>query len=192
MVVETKVLMIGGGGVGKSSITIRFIQNEFTDVYDPTIEDSYRKQVEVDNEQYILDILDTAGQEEFATTRDSYMRTGEGFILIYTIVASVSFEHIPILYEQILRAKEKDQVPCILVGNKNDLESDRQVSKEEGENLAKSHGWPFYETSAKTSVNCTEIFHRMIREIRDFKRKDPSYGSGNNSPRKKKSVCLLL
>ena len=66
------------GGVGKSALTIQLIQNHFVDEYDPTIEDSYRKQVVIDGETCLLDILDTAGQEEYSAMRDQYMRTGEG------------------------------------------------------------------------------------------------------------------
>merc|ERR1712137_1153044 len=72
---EYKLVIVGGGGVGKSALTIQLIQNHFIDEYDPTIEDSYRKQVTIDDETCLLDILDTAGQEEYSAMRDQYMRT---------------------------------------------------------------------------------------------------------------------
>ncbi|CEI96969.1 Putative Ras-like protein 2 [Rhizopus microsporus] len=62
---EYKLVMVGGGGVGKSALTIQFIQSHFVDEYDPTIEDSYRKQCIIDSETALLDVLDTAGQEEY-------------------------------------------------------------------------------------------------------------------------------
>jgi len=74
--------------------------------YDPTIEDSYRKQVEIDQETCLLDILDTAGQEEFSAMRDQYMRTGQGFLCVYAITSRSSFEEISAFREQILRVKE--------------------------------------------------------------------------------------
>merc|ERR1711991_711156 len=77
---EYKVCILGDGGVGKSALTIQFVQNHFIEEYDPTIEDSYRKQVTIDHETCLLDILDTAGQEEYSAMRDQYMRTGEGFL----------------------------------------------------------------------------------------------------------------
>lgn len=62
---EYKLVVVGGGGVGKSALTIQFVQSHFVDEYDPTIEDSYRKQFVVDEEVALLDVLDTAGQEEY-------------------------------------------------------------------------------------------------------------------------------
>ena len=82
------------GGVGKSALTIQLIQNHFVDEYDPTIEDSYRKQVVIDGETCLLDILDTAGQEEYSAMRDQYMRTGEGFLCVFAIDNMKSFEDI--------------------------------------------------------------------------------------------------
>ena len=76
-----KLVVVGAGGVGKSALTIQLIQNQFMEEYDPTIEDSYRKQVVVDKEACYLDILDTAGQEEYSAMKDQYMRTGEGFLI---------------------------------------------------------------------------------------------------------------
>lgn len=83
---EYKLVVVGAGGVGKSALTIQLIQNHFVDEYDPTIEDSYRKQVVIDGETCLLDILDTAGQEEYSAMRDQYMRTGEGkFFIIHHV-----------------------------------------------------------------------------------------------------------
>ena len=90
--------------------------------------DSYRKQCVIDDEVALLDVLDTAGQEEYSAMREQYMRTGEGFLLVYSITNRQSFEEIMTFQQQILRVKDKDYFPIILVGNKCDLESERQVS----------------------------------------------------------------
>ncbi|KAL1765642.1 hypothetical protein HispidOSU_012740 [Sigmodon hispidus] len=82
---EYKLVVVGAGGVGKSALTIQLIQNHFVDEYDPTIEDSYRKQVVIDGETCLLDILDTADQEECSAMRDQYMRTEEGFLCVFAI-----------------------------------------------------------------------------------------------------------
>jgi len=92
--------------------------------------DSYRKQCVIDDEVALLDVLDTAGQEEYSAMREQYMRTGEGFLLVYSITSRTSFEEITQFQQQILRVKDKDYFPLIIVGNKCDLEVDRQVSKE--------------------------------------------------------------
>jgi GTPase KRas protein len=127
---EYKLVVVGGGGVGKSCLTIQLIQSHFVDEYDPTIEDSYRKQCVIDDEVALLDVLDTAGQEEYSAMREQYMRTGEGFLLVYSITSRQSFEEITTFQQQILRVKDKDYFPMVVVGNKCDLESDRDVSRQ--------------------------------------------------------------
>eukprot|EP01111_Echinosteliopsis_oligospora_P007380 TRINITY_DN222_c2_g1_i1.p1 TRINITY_DN222_c2_g1~~TRINITY_DN222_c2_g1_i1.p1 ORF type:complete len:188 (+),score=44.89 TRINITY_DN222_c2_g1_i1:117-680(+) len=166
MTTEYKLVIVGGGGVGKSALTIQFIQNHFIDEYDPTIEDSYRKQVTIDEETCLLDILDTAGQEEYSAMRDQYMRTGQGFLCVYSVVSRSSFDEISSFREQILRVKDKDRVPMIVVGNKCDLQNERQVAEREGQDLAKSFACPFIETSAKSRVNVEESFYQLVRQIR--------------------------
>ncbi|KAJ3450635.1 ras-like protein rasd [Anaeramoeba flamelloides] len=163
---EYKIVVVGGGGVGKSALTIQLVQNHFVDVYDPTIEDSYRRQVVIDEETCLLDILDTAGQEEYSAMRDSYMREGEGFLIVYAINSRNSLDEVSSFREQITQAKDSDEVPMIIVGNKNDLENERQVSIEEGRDLAKSFNCPFMETSAKTRTNVEESFFELVREIK--------------------------
>merc|ERR1711991_993772 len=154
------------GGVGKSALTIQLIQNHFIEEYDPTIEDSYRKQVTIDHETCLLDILDTAGQEEYSAMRDQYMRTGEGFLLVYAITSRSSFDEIATFREQILRVKDKESVPMVLVGNKADLEDERQVTGQEGIDMGRNYNCPVLETSAKTRVNVEEAFYQLVREIR--------------------------
>ncbi|KAG1318751.1 hypothetical protein G6F62_012187 [Rhizopus arrhizus] len=114
---EYKIVIVGGGGVGKSALTIQFIQSHFVDEYDPTIEDSYRKQCVIDEETALLDVLDTAGQEEYSAMREQYMRNGEGFILVYSITSRLSFEEVNTFYQQIRRVKDRDFFPMILVAN---------------------------------------------------------------------------
>ena len=91
-------------------MTIQLIQNHFVDEYDPTIEDSYRKQVVIDGETCLLDILDTAGQEEYSAMRDQYMRTGEGFLIVFAVNNAKSFEDITAYREQIKRVKDAEEV----------------------------------------------------------------------------------
>ncbi|GAA5808559.1 Ras-like protein 3 [Mucor flavus] len=163
---EYKIVMVGEGGVGKSAMTIQYIQSHFVDEYDPTIEDSYRKQCVVDGECALLDILDTAGQEEYSAMREQYMRNGEGFVLVYSITSIRSFEQVQKLYEQIARVKDLDSFPVILIGNKCDIERDRQVLMQDGKALAKYYGCQFLETSAKQRIRIEETFYGIVREIR--------------------------
>lgn len=194
MATEYKLVIVGGGGVGKSALTIQLIQNHFIDEYDPTIEDSYRKQVTIDDETCLLDILDTAGQEEYSAMRDQYMRTGQGFLTVYAITSRSSFDEISSFREQILRVKDADKVPMVVVGNKCDLESERQVSKAEGQDLAKSFGCPFLETSAKSRINVEESFFELVREIRKQTgtKTDGKKGGKGGKGGKKTPPCIVL
>jgi GTPase KRas protein len=121
--------------------------------------------------------------------RDQYMRTGQGFTLVFAITSRSSFDEIVTFKEQILRVKDKDRVPMVLVGNKCDLESERQVTTGEGQDLAKSFGCPFFESSAKTRINVEESFFALVREIRkDLNKATP----GKKSNKKKLPTCRLL
>lgn len=175
---EYKLVVVGGGGVGKSCLTIQLIQSHFVDEYDPTIEDSYRKQCVIDDEVALLDVLDTAGQEEYSAMREQYMRTGEGFLLVYSINNRQSFEEIKTFQQQILRVKDKDYFPIIVVGNKCDLESERKVTQQEGEDLAQEFGCKFIETSAKSRINVENAFYDLVREIRRYNKEMSTYPTG--------------
>merc|ERR1712048_925904 len=95
---EYKITVLGSGGVGKSALTIRLITGTYEANYDPTIEDSYRKQVQIDGKPALLDILDTAGQEEYAALQDQWIREGDGFLIVYSITASNSLEEAEALW----------------------------------------------------------------------------------------------
>ncbi|KAM5256071.1 GTPase NRas-like [Ctenodactylus gundi] len=182
---EYNLVVVGGGYVGKTALTIQLIQHCFLEEYDPTIEDSYRKQVVIDGETCLLDILDTAGQEEYSAMRDQYMRTGEGFLCVFAIDNSKSFADINLFREEIKRVKDSDDVPMVLVGNKCDLPT-RTVDTEQARELAKSYGIPFIETSAKTRQGVEEAFYTLVREIRRYRMKKVS--SSDDEPR----GCLKL
>jgi len=162
---EMKVVMLGNGGVGKSALTFRFVQDKFVEAYNPTIEDSYRKPIKVDGKNILLDILDTAGQEEYTELREVYMRGGEGFIIVYSITDRKSFNEVIEFRDRTLRVKDKPSVPMILVGNKADLENSRVVTKEEGQQLSEKLQIQFLETSALTGTNTNEIFSNIARQV---------------------------
>jgi len=185
---EYKLAVVGGGGVGKSALTVQFIQNIFVEEYDPTIEDSYRKHAKVDDVTCFLEILDTAGQEEYKALRDQYMRTGDGFVMVYSVIDRKTFEEINEFYEQILRVKDADAVPMVLVGNKCDLESERVISTEEAKNYAKELKIPCLEASAKMRKNVDECFYELVREVRKSKKG----ATKDSKPQKKKSGCSVL
>ncbi|PKK80123.1 hypothetical protein RhiirC2_208052 [Rhizophagus irregularis] len=111
-----KVIMVGSGGVGKSALTLQYMYGDFVEEYDPTKADSYRKKVTLDGQECQIDILDTAGQEEYAAIRDNYYRSGEGFLCVFSICEYESFVHTQDFRDQISRVLDDDSIPFILVG----------------------------------------------------------------------------
>jgi Ras-related protein Rap-1A len=211
---EYKLCVFGSGGVGKSCLTMQFVQGIFMPKYDPTIEDVYKKTVEIDGRQYSLEILDTAGTEEFSAMRDLYVKNGHGFVLVYSITSQATFNDLDEFYDRIIRIKDTEihgQPPLVLVGNKTDLEDERVVGRQVGQELARRWKCTFLETSAKSQLNVNEIFFDLVRQINRSNNKPniraprETYGAHggravNNNPPKmppkkskqKKDKCVLL
>ncbi|KAI0050496.1 hypothetical protein FA95DRAFT_1603506 [Auriscalpium vulgare] len=192
---EYKLVVAGAGGTGKSALALNFVEGRIVDEYNPTADYyAYRKQCVIDDEVALLDVLDTAGQEKYGAMRDQYIRTGDGFLLVYSATSRTSFEEISTLHQQILRIKEKDSFPVIVVANKcdSDLEYERQprlfacivalsappraclalpcyaATQTEGRELAERFGCRFIETSAKQSANVDAAFSNLVRDIRKY------------------------
>jgi len=182
-----KVIMVGSGGVGKSALTLQYMYGDFVEEYDPTKADSYRKKVSLDGQECQIDILDTAGQEEYAAIRDNYYRSGEGFLCVFSICEHESFVHTQDFRDQISRVLDDDSIPFILVGNKADLANIRKVSESEAKNRAREWNCDYYETSAKTRMNVDEVYTELMRKIKS--RKDSSKEKENKG---KRSRCVCL
>ncbi|RKF60165.1 Protein ras-2 [Erysiphe neolycopersici] len=187
-----KLVVLGDGGVGKTALTIQLTLQHFVETYDPTIEDSYRKQVAIDGQSCMLEVLDTAGQEEYTALRDQWIRDGEGFVLVYSISSRSSFTRINRFHNQIQRVKESSAssssyagspliashpdcpAPIMLVGNKSDRITEREVSTQEGYALARELGCDFVEASAKNSINVEKAFYDVVRQLRRQRINAPS------------------
>ena len=161
-----KIVVMGAGAVGKSALTINFVAQQFVDSYDPTIEDSYRRQLHIDDRACVLDILDTAGQEEFGAMRDQYMRTGEGFLVVYDVTQRSTFDEMKLFRNQISRATEDDKTAMVVAANKCDLPPHlHEVSEAEGREAVEAMGATFLQTSAKQRINVDEAFCELVRQI---------------------------
>lgn len=169
-----KIIIVGSGGVGKSALTLQFMYDEFVEDYEPTKADSYRKKVNLDGQEVQIDILDTAGQEDYAAIRDNYFRSGEGFLCVFSITELESLQSAHELREQILRVKNDDNIPFLLVGNKADLTERRIVSEESACEQARQWQVPYIETSAKTRHNVTNIFIELLRVIQERRSRELS------------------
>ncbi|XP_004923689.2 ras-related protein M-Ras [Bombyx mori] len=183
-----KLVVVGDGGVGKSAITIQFFQKLFVTDYDPTIEDSYIQHTEVDGQWCILDVLDTAGQEEFSAMREQYMRKGDGFLIVFSVTDKQSFENIRHFHTQILRVKDRDSYPMVVVGNKVDLVHARVVPPAAARLAARALHAPYLETSAKEPpLNIDAAFHELVRLIRNHPQQEDK-----QRRRHKFGKCCLL
>ncbi|GMK53901.1 hypothetical protein CspeluHIS016_0104870 [Cutaneotrichosporon spelunceum] len=164
-----KLLLIGNSSVGKSSLLLRFTDDDFLSEEETaaTIGVDFKvKSIELNGRRYKLSIWDTAGQERFRTLTSSYYRGAQGVILVYDVSSRPTFDELVKWFREIETYCAEDVVK-ILVGNKVDKEYQRQVTREEGEKFAERMGTLFVECSAKTNIGVTEAFQELVRRILD-------------------------
>lgn len=175
---EIKICLLGCGSVGKSALAVQYVENRFVESYDPTVEDCYEKQIEVNGYQAQLKIIDTAGTEQFTSMVELYIQNCQGFILVYDVTKKTSFEGLEAIKSMIWKVKavKKRSPPMVIAGNKVD-ETDREVLFAQGANLAKSWGAGFIETSAKAKIKVSDCFEEIVERV---------------VPSKSKGGCTLL
>ena len=171
-----KLLLIGNSSVGKSSLLYRFVDNSWDENFVPTIGVDFvriyinniyiqkLKTLEINGKKVKLQIWDTAGQERFKNITASYYRGGHGVLVVYDITDRESFTNLNSWLIEIEKNANKN-VFKLLIGNKSDLESQRQVQFDEGKAFAESNGMKFIETSAKTDQKVKEAFETLTKEI---------------------------
>ncbi|XP_076354893.1 GTP-binding protein Rheb homolog [Tachypleus tridentatus] len=162
---QRKIAIMGFRSVGKSSLTIQFVEGQFVDSYDPTIENTFTKTVKVHGQEYFLKLVDTAGQDEYSIFPQSYSMDIHGYVLVYSVTSAKSFEVVKVVYEKLLDMTGKVHVPIVLVGNKVDLHMERVISYDEGKKTADNMKAVFLEASAKQNQSVTDIFHTTIMQI---------------------------
>ncbi|XP_043939716.1 GTPase RhebL1 [Protopterus annectens] len=177
-----KIAVLGYRSVGKSSLTIQFVEGQFVDSYDPTIENTFNKVITVGGQEFNLQLVDTAGQDEYSIFPQSHSMDIHGYVLVYSVTSVKSFEVVQVIHDKLLDMVGKVQVPTVLVGNKKDLHMERVIKPEEGKKLADSWGAIFLESSAKENQTTVEIFKRIILEIEK--------ADGNPPPEDKKCVVM--
>uniref|UniRef100_A0AAZ3QCU2 GTP-binding protein Rheb n=1 Tax=Oncorhynchus tshawytscha TaxID=74940 RepID=A0AAZ3QCU2_ONCTS len=144
-----KIAVIGYRSVGKSSLTIQFVEGQFVDSYDPTIENTFNKMVSVNGQDFNLQLVDTAGQDEYSIFPQSHSMDIHGYVLVYAVTSMKSFEVVQVLHDKLLDMVGKIQV----------------IKPEEGKKLAHSWGAAFMESSAKENETAVEVFKRIILEM---------------------------
>jgi len=172
-----RLLTLGDSGAGKSSLLLRYTQNEFSTDYMPTIGIDFRlKTVEMKGKTIKVQVWDTAGQERFRTITHNYYRGAYGIALVYDVTMQSSFDNIR-KWIQDVQTYAESSVNIVLIGNKCDLTDKRVVETEKGRELAKEYGIPFFETSAKADINVQEAFSALVKQVCDRLFNDVSKGS---------------
>ncbi|KAG0260688.1 GTP-binding protein [Mortierella polycephala] len=162
---------------------IQFVENVFVDSYFPTIERTFTKTLTFHGQPYEVELIDTAGQDEFSIFNGKHALDVHGYVLVYSVTSKLSFDMIGVIRDKILNFTGTDWVPIVIVGNKTDLQGQRQVSREEGEDLAAKWKCLSCETSAKTNLNIGRAFELMIAEIEK---------STESVPEEKQGECIIL
>ena len=163
---ELKLLTLGDSSVGKSSFIVKYIDDKFTYSYIATLGlDFKQKKIQLKSGENVrLRIFDTAGQERFKSISINFIKKANGILLLYDVTNKFSFQSVNRWMESIKEAAG-EKISVILIGNKCDLEKEREVSKEEGEEKAKQFNLPFYETSCKEGININEVFETLAEDI---------------------------
>eukprot|EP01006_Ploeotia_vitrea_P040563 TRINITY_DN66434_c3_g1_i1.p2 TRINITY_DN66434_c3_g1~~TRINITY_DN66434_c3_g1_i1.p2 ORF type:complete len:202 (+),score=77.25 TRINITY_DN66434_c3_g1_i1:207-812(+) len=162
-----RLLTLGDSGAGKSSLLLRYTQNEFTAEYMPTIGIDFRlKTIDVNGKTVKVQVWDTAGQERFRTITHNYYRGAHGIALVYDVTMDGSFQNIR-KWIQDVHTYAEQHVNLVLIGNKCDLSHEKVVEKGRGQQLADEYDIPFFETSAKTGQCVDDAFSTLVKAVCD-------------------------
>jgi len=156
---------MGYRSVGKSCLTIQYVDKLFVDSYDPTIENIFTKRAKIRGQDYCLKLVDTAGQDEYSIFPSLYAIDIHGYCLVYSIDSQKSFEVARVIYDKLSELTSKLHIPIVLVGNKRDLTSERVISYEDGKKMATEMGAIFMEVSAKQHALVDEMFQNLVAQI---------------------------
>ena len=165
---EAKIITLGDGQVGKSSLIMRYIDNSFTLNYLSTIGvDSKYKRVKINGEEIKAKIFDTAGQERFKSITSDYLRKANGMLLVYDVTHRPSYNNIEKWIDSLKEETGQKMIPAVLIANKKDLTNERVISEDEGKELAQKYELTehFYETSCSTGENVQKAFGDLIEQI---------------------------
>jgi len=190
------VCVVGGGAVGKSNLCMRFMYDQFQETYDPTIEDVYKKEFQMDDGSSVeLRIVDTSGSDIYDFIRNSSFVSAHAFIFVISVTSKASLQEIETFWKQVTTTKESFDFPTIVVGNKIDLEDERLITKDDLLNIVKkftndrppnstSPKIDLIETSARTGKNVSLIFESIAQKTLDW---HLSINPPNTDPEKKSS-----
>lgn len=172
---ENKLVVLGAGGVGKTSLVVQYLEGFFMSTYKPTVEDYYRHTVQMpDGIFHTVEILDTAGSHHFPAMRELSIRSGRGFVLVFSVDSLQSFHEAVQLWQLIYKLRGS-RVPIVLVGNKSDLKERREVTEEIAREIASDlmQHCRYIETSAKFNVNVGQLFIELLQQAKQLEQPPP-------------------
>ena len=187
-----KIMTLGNMKVGKTNFILKYTEDKFEESYISTIGLDFKiKKVEINNKHYQLLLFDTAGQERYKSIALNVIKDAHGILLMYDITDKTTFDSIPDWIQSIKDLKG-DDFPLILLGNKIDLEEERNISKEEGQKFADKIGIQFFETSNKNGINIQEAGLALIKKIIEKKEKEKFDLNSSNSLQLSKKTKVKL
>ncbi|KAI5815990.1 small GTPase superfamily [Pyronema omphalodes] len=180
---QRKIAIVGSRAVGKSSLTVQFVETRFVESYYPTIENTFSRTIKFKGQEYATEIIDTAGQDEYSILNSRHSIGIHGYMLVYSVANKQSFEMVKIIRDKVLNHLGADWVPIVVVGNKSDLHIQRQVTAEEGKALTTEWNCAWTEASARHNENVVKAFELMIAEVE--KAQNPAQPTGG-------SKCVIM
>ncbi|KAM3138920.1 hypothetical protein pb186bvf_008933 [Paramecium bursaria] len=163
---QVKILMLGEGGVGKSSLLFQYVDGKFSENIQATLGVEFKQKVEtIDNKKVTIQVWDTAGQEKFKTITPIYYKRVDGVCLVFSVVDRPSFQQVQSWIHNLNENSTSEKSLCkVLIGNKCDMPN-RTISEEEGIALGQQLGLKYYECSAKTGKNVNEVFTQLVQQV---------------------------
>ena len=189
-----KIMVLGNTAVGKTSFILKYTENTFQEVHLSTMGIDYKeKHIIIEGKKYRLSVYDTTGQERYKSLAFSLIKNTDGIILIYDVTNESSFKAVPD-WIQSAREKKGENYPMIILGNKIDLEDERKVKTEDGEELAQKYGLDFYEISNKENVNIENAILTLVKKIlvyieQNGKKEINSLITTQTFKKRKKKIC---
>jgi small GTP-binding protein len=187
------IAVLGAGGVGKTCLVLRLTKDTWDSDYIPTIQDYFEKNMDLDGQTYGLKIIDTAGQDEMQGITDIGIKDAQACVIVYSVTSQVSFNDAAKYRDKVISFSSTGRANIVLAGNKCDI-LERSVTRKAGEDLAKSWGCEFFETSAKENINIHQLFQAALRTLlpKDEAAPEPPIPAGNAEQKDTKDGCCAV